>query len=422
MGKQFELKQEILKSERFRLLILIIFIVISTIVELPTVLLPEEHIEKLLGPLPSISHSSHIKLILSMLALATVFIASYFYINHLVRFKKNASTSLIIVISLFEILIPTFVAITFYFSNTNEQYHILLYSKVYPIYGFFIILSILRFQFSFSLFSGIISAISYAIVSLPFSENSNSAHLVLSIYLFIQGLFAGLVARQLKKWLTKSIETTKEQDRIKNIFGQHISEAVMEKLISEKKDKISEKRKVCVMFFDIRDFTKFSEDKEDNEIVRYLDILFESMIDSVNYHKGIINKFLGDGFMAVFGAPFSSGNDSKNAIQCSLDILKSVQEKVLSGEIPPTRVGIGLHTGEVLTGHIGSSKRKEYTLIGDTVNTASRIESLNRKYDSELLISESVVNELGDDYPGIRYLGETDVKGKQISLKVYTID
>ncbi len=126
--------------------------------------------------------------------------------------------------------------------------------------------------------------------------------------------------------------------------------------------------------------------------------------------------------MAVFGAPFSSGNDSKNAVQCSLDILKSVQEKVLSGEIPPTRVGIGLHTGEVLAGHIGSSKRKEYTIIGDTVNTASRIESLNKKYDSELLISESVVNELGDDYPGIRYLGETDVKGKQISLKVYTID
>ncbi|MCB1190345.1 MAG: adenylate/guanylate cyclase domain-containing protein [Leptospiraceae bacterium] len=421
MKNQFELKLEILKSESIRLLILMIMILFSTVLELPVILLPQEYVPKFLQS-SSIPIDRHIVLVLSMLFLAIVFAVMYFYVSNLVRLKKSIPTSIVVVNSLSEIMIPTFVAFTFYLSNTNTPYYILLYSKVYPIYVFFVILSILRFRFAFSFFSGFMSALSFALVSLPFTNIGHSEQTVLSFYLLIQGLFAGFVAKQLRKWLRKSIEAIEEQNRIKNIFGQHISEAVMDKLIREKKDKISETQKVCVMFLDIRNFTKFSENKENDEIVRYLDILFESMIDSVTYHQGIINKFLGDGFMAVFGAPFSSDNDTINAIKASKDILKSVKEKVASGKIPPTRIGIGLHTGNVLTGHIGSSKRKEYTIIGDTVNTASRIESLNKEYNTQILFSESVVNEIGNDYPDISYIGESKVKGKEIPIKIYTLD
>lgn len=419
MENQFEIKHEILKSERLRLLVLTILICISTITELPIILLPEKS-QKYLET-PSIPTKLHLKLVISMMVLVAFFTIMFFYTNRLIKSKKDISIKLIIVNSLAEILIPTIVAITFYYSKTDLSYHIMLYSKVYPIYIFFIILSILRFHLYFSVFSGFISSLSYAIVSLPFTNENHSTHIVLSFYLFIQGIFAGIVAKQLRKWLNNSNEAIEEQNRIKNIFGQHISTAVMNKLIKEEKDKISETKKVCVMFLDIRNFTKFSENRNNDEIVQYLDTLFESMIDSVNEHQGIINKFLGDGFMAIFGAPFAFGNDSENAVLTSLDIFKSVQEKVDSKIIPPTRIGIGLHTGNVLTGHIGTSKRKEYTIIGDTVNTASRIETLNKEYDTDILLSESVVNDLGKDYPGIQFIGEAKVKGKEIPLKIYTL-
>ena len=125
--------------------------------------------------------------------------------------------------------------------------------------------------------------------------------------------------------------------------------------------------------------------------------------------------------MAVFGAPFSSGNDSLNAVKASLAILKSLEDKIHSGKIPPTKIGIGLHTGNVLTGHIGSSKRKEYTIIGDTVNTASRIESLNKEHNTSLLFSETVFKEITSDYPQIQFIGESKVKGKQNLVKLYSL-
>jgi adenylate cyclase len=320
-----------------------------------------------------------------------------------------------------EIAIPTLIAVTFYYSQSNIPYSYILSSKIYPVYVFFLILSILRFRFAFSFLSGSVSAVSYFCISIPFLNSGYAEHVILAVYLLVQGTLAGLVARQLRKWLNHSIEAVEEQNRIKNIFGQHISESVMDKIIQEKKDKISETRKVCVMFLDIRDFTQFSENKENDEIVKYLDTLFEFMIESINWHQGIINKFLGDGFMAVFGAPFSSGNDSLNAVKASLAILKSLEDKILSGEIPPTKIGIGLHTGNVLTGHIGSSKRKEYTIIGDTVNTASRIESLNKEHNTSLLFSETVFQEITSDYPQIQFIGESKVKGKQNLVKLYSL-
>ena len=94
----------------------------------------------------------------------------------------------------------------------------------------------------------------------------------------------------------------------------------------------------------------------------YLESLFEFMIEIVNRNNGIINKFLGDGFMAVFGAPLSDGNDCANAVRSAREILEKVEEEVQRGSILPTTVGIGLHAGQAVTGSIGSALRKEYTL------------------------------------------------------------
>src|SRR5215475_14343319 len=122
------------------------------------------------------------------------------------------------------------------------------------------------------------------------------------------------------------------------------------------------------MFLDIRNFTGFAEKRSPEEVVEYLESLFEFMIEIVNRHNGIINKFLGDGFMAVFGAPLSDGKDCENAVRSAKEILERVKEETDRGAILPTQVGIGLHAGKAVTGSIGSAVRKEYTVIGDVVN------------------------------------------------------
>jgi adenylate cyclase len=147
---------------------------------------------------------------------------------------------------------------------------------------------------------------------------------------------------------------------------------------------------------DIRDFTRFSEERRPEEVIDYLNVLYSRFIEIVGRHNGIINKFLGDGFMAVFGAPVSDGRDVSNAVHAALEILDCVEEMNRKGEIAPTRIGMGLHAGSAVTGNVGSDERKEYTIIGDTVNLASRIEQLNKEYGSSLLVTDAVYSVMKD--------------------------
>ena len=106
--------------------------------------------------------------------------------------------------------------------------------------------------------------------------------------------------------------------------------------------------------------------------------------------RGIVNKFLGDGFMAVFGAPVADGNPCTAAIEAGLDLLERIARLAREGRVPATRVGVGLHAGPAVVGNIGSAQRKEYTVIGDVVNVASRVEALNKSLGSQMLVTEEV--------------------------------
>ena len=166
------------------------------------------------------------------------------------------------------------------------------------------------------------------------------------------------------------------------------------------------------MFMDIRDFTPFSEGREPSEIIQYQNDVFGFMIDIISTHKGIVNQFMGDGFLAMFGAPVSSGNDSQHAVDASLEILKELDRRCTSGELIQTRVGIGLHTGDIVTGNVGTEERKQYSITGNTVILASRIEQLNKEFKSELLISKEVFDELENSYPNSQSLGPVELKGR----------
>ena len=145
------------------------------------------------------------------------------------------------------------------------------------------------------------------------------------------------------------------------------------------------------------------------------------MIEIVSKYHGVINQFMGDGFMATFGAPVSHGNDIQNAFSAAAEILKEVNERSNSGKIAKTKVGIGLHAGQVVAGNVGTEIRKQYSITGNTVITAARIEQLNKTYKSQLLISETVAKGIENSDLQYEECIETTVKGRERPIKIYKV-
>lgn len=211
----------------------------------------------------------------------------------------------------------------------------------------------------------------------------------------------------------------KAEKRIKTLLEQQVSSAVADELLSGATSQQISRRFVCVMFLDIRDFTPFAESRKPEEIIKYQNDLFEFMIEIIHKNHGIINQFLGDGFMATFGVPTSAGNDCDNAYNSARQILDTLNSKNQSGKIPFTKVGIGLHAGPVVTGNVGTDDRKQYSITGNTVILASRIEQLNKKYNTQLLLSEEVLKELSPDEIFVDEGEEQLVKGRTSPIRIY---
>lgn len=296
-----------------------------------------------------------------------------------------------------ETSLPT--AVIVYYATIDGPVQALLMPSAF-VYFVFIMLSTLGLEPLLCLFTGVVASVEYGLVALvwgagdprvtPASLASQPHHLGKALVLLVGGVAAAFVAMRLRRSFTQAIESFSERSRILDVFGQHVSPEVVERLVSDgQATGKSEQRTVCVMFFDIRNFTAFSEHKSAADVVDYLNAVFDATIDVVMRNNGIVNKFLGDGFMAVFGAPVDEGNASRSAVLAALEMVARVDDLVARGAIPPTSVGIGLHTGAAVVGNIGSSARKEYTVIGDVVNLASRIEAANKTLGSRVLVSDA---------------------------------
>lgn len=222
--------------------------------------------------------------------------------------------------------------------------------------------------------------------------------------------------------MQETMQSMIERDQIIGIFGRHVSPEVANRLLHAGGD--GEKRSVSILFLDIRGFTEFSEKRSPEEIFfEFLNRLFGFIIEIVHRNNGIINKFLGDGLMAVFGAPIDSEEHRRESVQAALDILGVVEGRMRSREIPAFKFGVGIHSGEAMTGNVGSETRMEYAIIGDVVNVASRLEKATKTVGARLLIS-------GDVYAGVAeearrnlvHKGRLKVRGRDQSLLVYGID
>jgi adenylate cyclase len=169
-------------------------------------------------------------------------------------------------------------------------------------------------------------------------------------------------------------------------------------------------RHVAIMFVDFRNFTAAARLRAPQEVVDRLDGVFAVLVDILDRHHGIVNKFLGDGFLALFGAPIADPDAARCAVAAAREMLEAMARDN-AGHEWPLQVGIGIHMGDVVAGNVGSPRRKEYTVIGDTVNFAARLETLNKEFGSQLLISAAVREALGEACGDAVSLGAVPIKG-----------
>lgn len=217
-----------------------------------------------------------------------------------------------------------------------------------------------------------------------------------------------------------------ERERLKDTFGRFINKDIAEKAMKGELT-LGGETKTCTIFFsDIRGFTAMSETLEPHEVVEFLNNYMTRMVNCVNTTGGVVDKYIGDAIMAVWGTPVSTGNpitDAYNCVKAALMMRAALMEfnEGRGGPRKPVlKIGCGINTGSVVAGQIGSSERMEYTVIGDAVNFASRTEALNKPMGTDILITENTYN-LIKDFVLVEQMPSVTVKGKAEPVKIYAV-
>ncbi|WP_160299194.1 adenylate/guanylate cyclase domain-containing protein [Sphingomonas sp. SRS2] len=218
------------------------------------------------------------------------------------------------------------------------------------------------------------------------------------------------------------MEDITSEKRVRSTMARYMSKEVADQLLEAGEDElIGKDQTVSILFSDVRGFTTIAEQIGARETVAMLNSYFTEMVDVIFEHKGILDKYIGDAIMALFGAPFAGDNDADNAIATANQMmveLKALNLKRTAANEKPIDIGLGVSTGNVIVGNIGSIKRMEYTVIGDSVNLASRLEGANKAYGSKILFSEFTHARLANPQ-FVREIDLIRVKGKDFPVGVH---
>jgi adenylate cyclase len=217
----------------------------------------------------------------------------------------------------------------------------------------------------------------------------------------------------------------REKRRVKRIFSRYVSKDVYDQLIASPSDAClgGVRRHMTVLFSDIRGFTSVSERGEPEAIVGQLNQYFSTMVPIVFAHKGTVDKFVGDLIMALFSAPLEDADHADHAVQTALAMMKELarlNSRWAAEGQPTLDIGIGIHTGDMVAGNLGSESIMSYTVIGDNVNLGARLESLNKDYRTRVIVSDATRAALKGRYD-IRALGRVVVKGKSVSVEIFEV-
>jgi len=229
---------------------------------------------------------------------------------------------------------------------------------------------------------------------------------------------------QIKSYAFKAVLARKHEQEIRNIFQKYVPKDVIDRFFKNPESLlVGEDRVLAVLFSDIRGFTTISEQMRADQMVASLNSYFSLMVDKVMDRKGIVDKYIGDAIMAFFGAPVQHTDDALQAALAALEMQEALSEfnsRQASEGKPEFRIGIGLNYGMVTVGNIGSEKKMDYTVIGDMVNLASRLENLTKIYKQDVIISESVYREIHRALP-CRLIDRVVVRGKSQAQRIFTV-
>ncbi|HEX7844407.1 MAG TPA: adenylate/guanylate cyclase domain-containing protein [Chitinophagaceae bacterium] len=409
---QNQLDKELLFSERKRVIILIIIFSAAIVLRLLNQFVFKANEGSIV-----ISSFSAIWLFPVLIILFETF--SLLYITRRIRKKQERIPFRLQCVNAFmEISLPTMVI--WHVASLYPAYNILQTPAVL-LYFIFIILSTLRLNFWLSFVCGLIASLSYASFSIFLYHKFDTNDAAPTFILLFSGIAAGLVAKQIKSGINNSLQEAEKRQRVENLFGQQISMEVAERML-ENDGRIESKRMdVSVMFIDIRDFTHFATGRSPEEVVKYQNAFFAIVIDTVTKYDGIVNQILGDGCMVTFGAPLPTANHSQKAVSAATEILKQLQRAISEGKISETRIGIGIHTGEAVTGNIGTSIRQQYSITGAVVIMASRIEQLNKEFQSQILVSEEVARSIDTNETPTKVYRDIPLKGFEQKVSIYKV-
>jgi class 3 adenylate cyclase/HAMP domain-containing protein len=226
-----------------------------------------------------------------------------------------------------------------------------------------------------------------------------------------------------KGFALQAVVAQHKEQKIRNIFQKYVPKNVIDQLFANPESMlVGEDRVLALLFSDIRGFTSISEKMAPNEVVESLNAYFGLMVDVIMSNSGIVDKYMGDAIMAFYGAPVASGDEAYQAVKSAFEMIDALGDfnvwQARRGR-PEFRTGIGINYGLVTVGNIGSEKKMDYTVIGDMVNIASRLEGLTKLYRQSPIFSESVAEKVGGTYR-CRLLDRVVVKGKSSGIGVYT--
>ncbi len=320
-------------------------------------------------------------------------------------------------------------------------------TEAFLIYFLWIALAAMRFSVKLTIYTGILCVLSYLVLILlgvlretiqpgSITEHFTSARVSVSnqglrlafltacfsVSAYVARLYRGLVAQSVENEMEAGRQGL-EKERVKDTLSRYVSHQIAEKILTEGMNLSGERRNATILFCDIRDFTRMSEKMEPEEVTGFLNEYLRRMVDVIFEYGGTLDKFVGDEIMAIYGVPVSTGRDEEMAVRTAMrmkEVLADMNERRAGKGRETIRFGIGIHTGEVVAGNIGSHRRLEYTVIGQTVNMASRIEALNKFLGTDILITEQT-------YAQVHHLVDVEkqrlvrVKGIEQPIQTYRI-
>jgi adenylate cyclase len=256
-------------------------------------------------------------------------------------------------------------------------------------------------------------------------QSTTANEIMVMLVLTACGGLALSISSRSARLVARGANEARNAEQVRQRLGAYVSTELLDIVLAEGSEDLGGKRQtVVILFSDLRGFTKYSEGRDPEALVDELNRYFEAMLEPIQNHGGVVDKFMGDAIMAVWGVPEGRPDDAIRALQAAQGMgtaLEKHNKTRVEAGLSPLAQGIGLHLGEVVAGNIGTRKRRQYTVVGDAVNIASRLEAMTKEHRVPVLVSQSVIDAAGRPSDGVEHRGTVTVRGRTAPVGIFSL-